>query len=237
MRIPFILIVTVTSMLHALLVACIAALYPHSGILFPKRPGHGDVVAEMVLFVQLERVTEAFPPRPFIILRSTWLMCLTIVEPKTQIFKIPYPPLPDWNHRGIIWMACESVASLAINLLWFQYSTFVPPSLCVVCVSSDLTTGRCGGEQVSTMCLCLCSAAFAGNTCCVKLSSLNYGKLYVWICSSNLICEVQTQSVNISLTAFPIDPQQWHSSVSKEKVLSGAGKLCDSFPVTWILRA
>ena len=48
-------------MLCALLVACVAALYPHSGVLFPTRLGHHEVLAEMVWLVQLERVAEAFP--------------------------------------------------------------------------------------------------------------------------------------------------------------------------------
>lgn len=56
------LVITVTSMLHSLLAACILALYPHSGVLFLTRPGLSEVVAEMVLLVQLERVAEAFPP-------------------------------------------------------------------------------------------------------------------------------------------------------------------------------
>ena len=56
------LVIAVTSVLCALLVACVAALYPHSGVLFPTRPGHSEMVAEMVLLVQLERVAEAFPP-------------------------------------------------------------------------------------------------------------------------------------------------------------------------------
>lgn len=57
------LVITIAAMLlRPLLVASIVALYPYSGVLFPPRPGHSEVVAEVVWLIQVERVAEAFPP-------------------------------------------------------------------------------------------------------------------------------------------------------------------------------
>lgn len=57
-------------MLCALLVACITALYLHSGVLFPARLIYCEVVAEIALLVQLERIAGAFPPDHLLLLEA-----------------------------------------------------------------------------------------------------------------------------------------------------------------------
>lgn len=106
-----------------------------------------------VVAVQLERVAEAFAPDHLIRLEAAGWCVSPSLSPR--LFETLHPPLPDWKHHGIIWMSRDLVASLMINLFCNTLFLCCPFSLLVVCVSSELTTQRQGGEWVPAACALL----------------------------------------------------------------------------------